>query len=276
MQKRKPCQTVPNCARRAVSPRNSRCSTGGREVPNGVKPVTFRADRVPIVPDLALAGRNEKPVVRGQRPEIRFDDRKMMGRNMGQRNRIAGLLSSLLPAPGSRPSLSRHLRPHRGDDAFGQETGQLVFVATAAICLMSELETWASSPSAIMKSVSMSGARRRLAIIIVNSPAMSVIGRTPRTITRAPVCRTIIDRQPLKRDDFDVGQMRTLPPGPVPARSADREHGLLFDIDADGDDQSVEKPARPLDHVQMSQGDRIERSGIDGDAGERAGIVLQS
>ena len=71
-------------------------------------------------------------------------------------------------------------------------------LASPAICLMSELETWANSPSAIMKSVSMSGARRRLAIIMVNSAAMSVIGRTPRTITRAPACRTKSTARPWK------------------------------------------------------------------------------
>ena len=84
------------------------------------------------------------------------------------------------------------------DHVGRQELGSSSSPATEAICLISELETWANSPSAIMNSVSTSGASRRLAIIIVNSAAMSVIGRTPRIITRAPHCLTNSTARPVK------------------------------------------------------------------------------
>ena len=93
-------------------------------------------------------------------------------------------------------------------------------VATAAICLISELETWASSPSAIMKSVSMSGARRRLAIIMVNSPAMSVIGRTPRIITRAPTRRTKSTASPWNVKISTFGKYAVAAPDSAPRVSA--------------------------------------------------------
>ena len=51
-----------------------------------------------------------------------------------------------------------------------------------------------------------------------------------------------------------------------------REQRLLLDVDADADDQPVEEPARPLHHVQMAEGDRVEGAGIDGDAGRKLGI----
>ena len=143
--------------------------------------------------------------------------------------------------------------------------------ATEAICLISELETWASSPSAIMNSVSTSGASRRLAIIIVNSAAMSVIGRTPRTMIRAPHCLTNSTASPVKV------RISTFSRWAVASRinSAPlfgREQRLLLDVHAHAHDQPVEQPARPLHHVQMPERDRVEGAGIDGDARRRLGI----
>ena len=90
-------------------------------------------------------------------------------------------------------------RAHKAWTTFGGKNfDNSSSLATEAICLISELATWANSPSAIIKSVSTSGASRRLAIIIVNSAAMSVMGRTPRTMIRAPHCFTNATASPVK------------------------------------------------------------------------------
>ena len=45
-----------------------------------------------------------------------------------------------------------------------------------------------------------------------------------------------------------------------------RKDGLLFRVDANADDDRVEDSAGPLDDVEMTEGDRVERSGVDGGA----------
>ena len=58
--------------------------------------------------------------------------------------------------------------------------------AMAAICLISELETWEYCSSAIRKTVSICASSLRLAAVMVNSVSMSPSERTPRSMTRAP------------------------------------------------------------------------------------------
>ena len=200
---------------------------------------------------------------------------KRRQRRTAERRRRTHQDCSLTVSP-ARPSLHRlrRLRPAGRATTFGgRNRANSSSLATEAICLISELETWASSPSAIMNSVSTSGASRRLAIIIVSSAAMSVIGRTPRTMIRAPHCLTNVTARPLKV------RISTFSRWAVASRIScvpllGGEQRLLLDVHADADDQPVEQPARPLHHVEMAERDRVERAGIDGDAGRELGLVI--
>ena len=83
------------------------------------------------------------------------------------------------------------------------------------------------------------GRSRRLAIIIVSSAAMSVIGRTPRIITAAPHCLTNPTARPVKSANFDVRQMgRGGSNQPLPLLGG--EQRLFFHVDADAHDQPIE------------------------------------
>ena len=80
----------------------------------------------------------------------------------------------------------------------GRNRVSISSVASGVISLINELETCEYSSSAIKNTVSMSGSSCLFAIIMLNSAAMSVSGRTPRTIVRAPHWRTNSTASPWK------------------------------------------------------------------------------
>ena len=74
-----------------------------------------------------------------------------------------------------------------------------------------------------------------------------------------------IDRQAVKRPDLNVVELagrRANLLNPF----VDRKQRLLVEIDADPHDQLIDQAATPLDHVQVTQRDRVKRARIDGDS----------
>jgi hypothetical protein len=107
-------------------------------------------------------------------------------------------LSLNLFAPRWRSPYWSSLRRRSGMISAGRKRASISSLASGVISLMNELLTCENSSSAIRNTVSMSGSRWRLAIIMVNSAAISVSGRTPRIMTRAPHCRTNSTAKPVK------------------------------------------------------------------------------
>ena len=91
---------------------------------------------------------------------------------------------------------------------------------------------------------------------------MSVSDRTPRMITRAPTLADELHGQAVELSHVDVAEFLGHLADQLDTLIA-REQRLLVDIEADADDQFVDEPAAPLDHVEMAQRDRIERAGVD-------------
>src|SRR5262245_63054230 len=46
-----------------------------------------------------------------------------------------------------------------------------------------------------------------------------------------------------------------------------REEGGFFRVDTDADDERIDEARGPLDHIEVTEGDRIEGAGVNGDAG---------
>ena len=127
------------------------------------------------------------------------------------------------------------------------------------------LETWEYSPPAIRKTVSTSGSSRWFVSVMPNSYSMSESVRRPRRITRAPIFRTNWTVNPSNDSHRDVGKRLEHVPGHLDAL-VDVEERRLVDVDADADDQVIEKEPAALDHVEMTERDRVERAGEDGRA----------
>ena len=112
----------------------------------------------------------------------------------------------------------------------------------------------------------MPGSSLRLASVIVNSVSMSDSDRTPRMMTRASHSRTNCTASPANCRTIDVAQRLRHPLDQLDPLVG-REQRFLVDVHADADDQLIDEPAAPLDHVEMPERDRIERTGVDGAAG---------
>ena len=82
------------------------------------------------------------------------------------------------------------------------------------------------------------------------------------------------DRQPLIRNDFDIGEVGRRKPDQLRSLLCG-EQGLLLAVDAHADNKMIEQAAGPLDNVEMPKGKRIKRSGIDGPRFHTQGEELQ-
>ena len=99
-----------------------------------------------------------------------------------------------------------HLARSVGMITFGTKCASFSSLHSGVISLISVLETCVYCSSAIRKTVSRSGSSSRLPMNMVNSKAMSVRGRTPRTMIRESQARTNSTAKPEKVRTTTLGR----------------------------------------------------------------------
>ena len=164
---------------------------------------------------------------------------------------------------------SRSVRARTARTTFGgRKRDSSESSATEAICLISELETWAKLAVGDHEEGFHVGGQA--AVGHHHGQLGGDVGDGPHAAHHDPRPALLHkrDRQARERANLDVLQMnRRLADQREPFFRA--EHRLLLDVHADAHDQAIEELARPVHHVEMAEGDRVEGAGIDGDARER-------
>src|SRR6059036_2852533 len=110
----------------------------------------------------------------------------------------------------------------------------------------------------------MPGARLRFMSAIWNSYSKSLTARRPRTISRSRRAGEV-GEQPVERPHLHAGIVDRLPD----QRHAllEGEERLLRQVHRHGDDHAVGEGPGAADEVLVTARDRVERPGVNGDAG---------